>query len=154
MVKIRSMYDAPVVAAKFKSLQPSMTKQSMTDEVDLNKLVKKYPNMLAEGRAALAKGQYAGMFDLSHAPADLMDAMEAVQIASEGFMQLPAVIRDRFAHDPMQLLQFLSDPKNDDEAVEFGLKVRKRQVIDDKLEKLPADAGDTSSGTPLAESTE
>jgi len=38
------------------------------------------------------------------------------------FAQLPSEIRNRFQNDPVELLSFLNDPKNNTEAVKLGLK--------------------------------
>jgi phage internal scaffolding protein len=37
------------------------------------------------------------------------------------FDQLPALIRDRFHNDPQEMLAFLNDPNNYDEAIKLGL---------------------------------
>ncbi len=41
--------------------------------------------------------------------------------AQENFMRLPANIRKRFDNDPAQLIEFINDPNNLDEAINIGL---------------------------------
>lgn len=142
MVKIKKPYDViePVV---FHSDLPSETKQSMKAECDLNELIKKYPNMLGYGMDALENGQFASFTDLTYAPEDLSAAMSAVEEVRDRFMALPSAVRDRFGSNPLSLLEFLSNPQNDDEAIKLGLKI--------KPEISSADAEITFPATPVAE---
>lgn len=52
---------------------------------------------------------------------DYHTAMQRQVESFNAFMQLPALVRDRFANDPGQLLHFLEDPNNRSEAVELGI---------------------------------
>lgn len=52
---------------------------------------------------------------------DYHSAVQAIKIAEERFMMLPAQIRKRFRNDPQELLAFLADDTNRQEAVEMGL---------------------------------
>lgn len=58
--------------------------------------------------------------DFSNA-VDYHDAVFKSQQAQEDFLQLPADIRIRFDNDPGQLIDFLNDNNNYDEAVKLGL---------------------------------
>lgn len=49
------------------------------------------------------------------------DMANKVIQANEAFMQLPAAIRSRFDNDPGQIIEFLSNDENVQEAVELGL---------------------------------
>lgn len=137
MVKIKKPYDE-IEAVVFHSDLPSETKQSMRDECDLNLLIKKYPNMLGYGMDALMSGQMSSFDDLSYAPADLQDAMAAVDDVKEKFAQLPSAVRDRFGSDPLSLLEFLSNSDNDEEAIKLGLKIRQEISTPDAVDSLPA----------------
>lgn len=142
MVKIKKPYDEinPVV---YHSELPSDTKQSMRDECDLNELIKKYPNMLGYGLDALQAGQFASFEDLTYAPADLADAMAAVEDVQTAFQALPSAVRDKFGSNPLSLLEFLSNSDNDEEAYKLGLKI--------KPQNLSAGAEITLPATPVAE---
>lgn len=54
---------------------------------------------------------------------DYQTAMNAVVAGDRAFMQLPAKLRARFQNDPQQLMEFLLDKDNDEEARKLGLKV-------------------------------
>lgn len=101
---------------RWASSQPSLTVQSdMADTL--------IPNIFAQhGLGALATHKRAPIFgDFSSAPADLQDAYNRILEAQANFAELPSSVRERFANDPMRLLQFLGDPKNRSEAENLGL---------------------------------
>lgn len=67
--------------------------------------------------------------DMSHQPVfadvsevgDLGDAMRRVDAARDAFAGLPAAARARFKNDPDEMIQFLWDSKNREEAEKLGL---------------------------------
>lgn len=95
---------------------PSLAKQAYRDECDVNNILRKYqqtgtlPEPGADGRY----GDFSGIVDYQ-------DALNAVIEAESMFEALPARVRDRFANDPAQLLSFVNDVKNRDEAIALGL---------------------------------
>jgi hypothetical protein len=50
-------------------------------------------------------------------------------MANDAFMTLPAELRYKFNNDPQNFISYLQDPKNDEEAIKYGFKV-KRQTED------------------------
>jgi hypothetical protein len=58
------------------------------------------------------------------------DALNRVISADAAFMDLPSAIRARFGNDPQQLLNFVQDDANYDEAVKIGL-ISKKSDVDD-----------------------
>lgn len=52
---------------------------------------------------------------------DFQTHMDRIVSAQQQFDSLPAEIRDRFDNDPAELLDFVSDENNRDEAIELGL---------------------------------
>lgn len=100
----------------------SLTQQQFKDECDINKIVANYVRTGEIPLSALNKR--AAMYADVSAVGDLMDALETVQAAREGFATLPAKVRDRFANDPAQLLAFLADPRNAEESATLGLSLR------------------------------
>lgn len=52
---------------------------------------------------------------------DFHSAMNMVRAAEEAFMAMPASLRERFGHDPQNVMLFLDDPANRDEAIKLGL---------------------------------
>jgi len=53
---------------------------------------------------------------------DYHSVMSRVALLNSEFLRLPAKLRARFGNDAKQLLDYLSDSKNDVEAVKLGLK--------------------------------
>lgn len=95
----------------------SLTQQSLADEVDINKIVKRFEQTGLLSHVANKPGVYG---DFS-AVADYQSAMIAVNSANAMFMSLPASVRERFDNDPVKLIAFVSDSKNRAEAKELGL---------------------------------
>lgn len=52
---------------------------------------------------------------------DYQDMLFSIQRAHDSFLQLPSKVRARFGHRPEELINFVSDSKNYDEALELGL---------------------------------
>lgn len=95
--------------------EPSLTDQQFKDETDVNKILMKY---IKNGlQIPPLTGQY---LDLTQLP-DFREAQDIVLRGQEAFMSLDAHLRARFNNDPAQMLQFLDDPANAEEAVKLGL---------------------------------
>lgn len=121
---IRSLYDQ----THYKLCQTevgkeSLTKQSDKDKCDINKIIAKYEKT---GMLPINKNQ-ALYADFSELP-DYNEALNIVIKAEQQFMELPASIRDKFNNSPEQMLEFMSDEKNYDEAVSLGLALPKEKI--------------------------
>lgn len=98
--------------------EPTMTQQQFKDECDINNIMKKFGNDPVAFQALTRPGgQYA---DFSHIT-DYQGMLDTVLEAQHAFESLPAPTRARFRNDPGNLLSFLQDEKNRDEAVSLGL---------------------------------
>jgi len=105
------------------SKEPSVTEQHHKDDCDINVLMKRY----ASGEIIDHVNDLQASFgDFSDVP-DYQEALNRVNDARAAFMELPATTRKRFDNDPGQLIGFLSDEKNTEEAIKLGL-VKPRQV--------------------------
>lgn len=107
-------------AARFTEIDFSKTKsltvQSPTEEVDINKIMAR----INKGQNVLtSQGQpfYGDVSDLG----GLQEAFIKAQEAEDLFMQFPADVRERFENDPVQFVEFFENPNNMKEAVELGL---------------------------------
>lgn len=120
-VFIRQPYNYDVKEASdavaFVSAKPTMTQQQFKDEADINRLVDRF---LRTGEVPPVDGR-AMYGDFIDVPDGYQAALNAVIEAQAGFDALPSKTRQRFNNDPAELLSFLQDPKNLDEAVELGL---------------------------------
>jgi len=92
------------------------TQQHFKDETDINNILRQFniTGQLPTKPMSPRYGDFTGIGDY-HA------ALNQV-IAAEGeFMTLPAQLRARFDNDPQELIEFLNNPENKDEAVKLGL---------------------------------
>lgn len=99
-----------------KCLDPTLTEQEHLEETDINYIADRF---MRTGEAPQVirmpeYGDYTGVFDFQ-------SAMNIVKEAKDQFMQLPAKVRSRFSNDPQEVLAFLDDPENRDEAIRLGL---------------------------------
>ena len=93
------------------------TQQQFKDECDINTIVRRFglTGELPESLDMPRSGDFVS--DIS----DFQSAMELITHAQQEFMTVPAEIRARFHNDPGELISFLDDPANRDEAVKLGL---------------------------------
>lgn len=92
---------------------PSLTVQDEKDETDINYIVNKY----ADGQKGITtldlgdSSQYAYLqFGDATLPGDYSTALELVSGVREEFYTLPAYVRAKFGHDPMNFIERLNDP--------------------------------------------
>ena len=114
-MKFRTAYD-PVETHDHCGIEftmPSLAVQDEKDETDINYIVNKY----ADGQKGIAtldlgdSSQYAYLqFGDATLPGDYSTALELVSGVREEFYTLPAYVRARFGHDPMNFIQQLNDP--------------------------------------------
>lgn len=101
----------------------SKTVQDFKDEADVNKLVNRFSETgqfydpLVLSQASVRKPMFE---DFSSVP-DYQAAQDIVLDAQAQFDALPSAIRDRFANDPAQLLAFVGNDANREEAIKLGL---------------------------------
>lgn len=95
---------------------PSMTKVSLTDEWDINKIAERY-NVTGQLPITNRIGQYA---DVSSLP-NLQEALNQVRDAKYLYDQLPSKVREETGFDPTRLEGWLKDPRNKDLAVSLKL---------------------------------
>lgn len=106
----------------------SMTQQQFKDDCDANIMIAKF---LKTGDSAHLKLRDVGVYaDLADAP-DYLGAMQTIVNAQTAFDALPAKLRlEKFNNDPSKMLSYLSDPKNQEEAISLGLMNRLENPVD------------------------
>ncbi len=126
----------------------SRTKQSFKEETDINSI--------------MARFQTTGMLDFvqKHQPQygdvtaiDFQTSMESVAKSREMFASLPSKVRDRFNNDPAELLEFLDNPENREEAVLLGLAKPAKKEPEGKPEATSVQRRRRDSDEPEAKST-
>lgn len=93
---------------------PSLTVQDEKEDTDINYIVNKY----ADGQKGIAtldlgdSSQYAFLqFGDATLPGDYSTALELVSGVREEFYSLPAYVRAKFGHDPMNFINQLNNPE-------------------------------------------
>jgi phage internal scaffolding protein len=107
----------------------SLTQQHFKDETDINNILRQFniTGLLSESPLSPRYGDFTGIVDYH-------SALNAVIAAEDGFNALPADLRATFGNDPEQLINFLDDPKNKDEAIRLGLVDQKLIENEVKIE--------------------
>jgi phage internal scaffolding protein len=94
----------------------SLTQQHFKDECDINNILRQFnvTGLLPENTLSPRYGDFTGI-------GDYHTALNRVIAAEDEFMALPAQIRSRFDNDPANLIEFLENSDNKDEAIKLGL---------------------------------
>lgn len=96
------------------------TIQSAREDADINVIVSR---MRRTGvLPTTARVPTAG--DFSEQVTDYHTAMNMVINARNEFNKLPPKLRSRFSNDPQQLMDYLTDPQNNEESYKLGLRTK------------------------------
>lgn len=113
-----------------------VTQQQFRDEVDINTIVRNFgiTGEMPENLKMPVSGDFTGI-------SDYHQALNLVLQAEDGFMTLPGDMRARFQNDPGQLLAFLENPANKDEAIKLGLVNKPAEPIRTAVDAIDELAG-------------
>lgn len=118
-IQIKKLYDKHAKNPQINN-EPSKTKQSFKNEVDINKIIAKY-NKTGQFPELLQKNPKYG--DFSN-PLDYQTALNTVNDAHTQFQALSSKIRSRFNNDPVHFLEFTSDANNLEEMYTLGIAIK------------------------------
>lgn len=113
-----------------------MTEQSHKADSDINTIVRRIER--GQPLSAFQQGSQGIYGDFTQFQ-DYQENLNTVIAAQEAFDSLPAPIRKRFDNDPVELMKFLDDNKNREEAENLGL-------VNKKPEPVPAPPPQQPSG--------
>lgn len=121
------------------SQDPPITQQSGKDECDINKIIEKATRGQIINHVNALPAKYG---DFSNVP-DFQTALNLVQEAQEAFSQLTTDVKKRFNQNPQELMDFLQDPKNDEEARKLGLvnPLPEIKSVDDAIKPVAKSEG-------------
>lgn len=120
--KVYTIFDLPKGEEIDCSRDTPITKQSFADECDINQIMARYE---ATGYIdPLSLQQRQAIYADFTSGTEFTDLQDSIVRARTAFEALPANIRTRFANDPAQLLDFIHNPDNEEEAVKLGLLTR------------------------------
>lgn len=92
------------------------TEQSHKDQCDVNNIIKKYDRDGLILHISKFEGKFGDMSGL-----DFKEIHDKVINAKLMFDELPSEIRNRFRNSPQELLTFMDDPGNREEAIKLGI---------------------------------
>jgi phage internal scaffolding protein len=109
-------HDAASNASGLVCEEPTRAQQHHKDECDINIILERFgkTGQVPVNAISGTYGDFSGVHDYH-------TAMNALIAAESEFAALPAQIRNKFANDPSNLVQFLDDPQNRAEAEKLGL---------------------------------
>ena len=111
-------YDVDKVSDETGLSCPELTlaQQNFKDECDINHIVRQFglTGELPGKPLSPQYGDFTGVLDYH-------SAVNAVLAVQDDFMELPAQLRSRFSNDPAELIDFLSNEENREEAIKLGL---------------------------------
>lgn len=101
--------------------EPSRTKQSDMERCDLRYQLARFQKTGLMGNLRSDEPLYGDFSEVD----DLITAQNRLVDLEEQFMSMPAALRKKFDNDPLQMLEWLQKEENFDEAVKYGLLVKK-----------------------------
>lgn len=111
------------LASGFVTEGESLTVQSEEADANINVIMDRY-GFGAKLPENFRAPQYGDFSEVQ----DYQSCLNAVKAADAAFMEMPADVRERFGNSPQQLLEFLADGRNLDEARKLGL-ARAAEVV-------------------------
>jgi len=96
------------------------TDQSFKKDCDVNEIMRKFIKTGQINHLKTNQGVYADVSEFG----DLTDSVLRIQKAKEAFEALPASLRKTLGNQLLNLIDYLQDPSNDEEAIKLGLKNR------------------------------
>lgn len=121
--------------------EKTMAKQSFKDECNINNIMSKYANTGLIDHVQKVQGSYGDFTSV----ADYQLSLNQVIDAQNAFDELPAALRKRFGNNPSQLMEFLSDASNQDEAVKLGLIEPKSPPPQPEKKAAPPPSGESET---------
>ena len=103
--------------------EASATKQEYKDECDINSIMRRYVT-----QGVLPPNVKVGRYGDFTNVGDYRECLESLETAKSQFMALPSAVRKRFGNDPANLLAFVMDKSNLEEARSL-LFVRRRSLL-------------------------
>lgn len=141
-MEFRKPYPSPTTKGITFEL-PSRTVQSDREGTDLKILLEKYVDTGEIPTVQLPVGEpldgdFTGLPDFQEMQNMLIDIQEQ-------FDALPSKVREKFANDPMAMVQFLQDENNIEEAVKLGLMERREPDVKKPVEVVVVNSDDSTA---------
>lgn len=101
----------------------SVAVQDKRDSCDINRIVKKVtrPDGQIDAMTLQSIAKAPGRYGDFTGAADFQEVSNRVIRMNNAFMALPAETRLKFDNDPAKMIEFVTNPANEDESVKLGL---------------------------------
>lgn len=138
----------PQVALMFPEGE-NRTHQEFKNDVDINLIMKRFRKT---GQLAHVRADQPFYGDFTE-PMDYMSCLDRVDAAQEGFLSLPAAVRQMVGNDPAKFLEAIQDPEQMELMMDAGLRVAKADSEEalEGVAKQPQEAGVTEAVTKSEE---
>lgn len=142
MLKIYTKYDYPNHLSPGINFSPqnnpadrSLTNQADLDASDINKIMAKFEKtgVLIDLSGNTRTPMYGDFTEIKN----YHEMLIGVRNVERAFDLLPAKVKNRFENDPQQLINFLDDPKNNEEAIQLGLIEKPEDKPQSEPKKTP-----------------
>lgn len=98
--------------------EPTLTQQHFKDDCDINNIVRRFIDTGSWSDELATRRPMFGDFTQSH---DYYEAQNIIAESKTLFEELPSALRKRFNNEPAEMLAFLENENNRQEAVALGL---------------------------------
>lgn len=112
---------------------PSRVKESFQKECDVNVIIARYKKTGHLEHARANPGVFSDVSQIEDYPG----MVRRLKFAQDSFDDLPSDLRTRFRNDPAELIAFVSDDDNRDEAVKLGLVAKPKKGAPDVSLPVP-----------------
>lgn len=141
MTEIRKKYDEHRRYQISFAEDTGRTQQSFREEANINNIMRKWNATGKIDHLAQGKPKY-GDFSTVY---DYKTAQDAINESNATFADLPAEIREKMGYSPAELLRFLDNEDNYEEALELGLVNKRPTTEGESPPETPPDEGEASS---------
>lgn len=124
----------------------SRCKQSFREECDVNRIVARARKTGYLIDPTIVANRQAVFMDCSQV--DFMDMLNRVNVAQRAFDALPSDVRSKFDNDVAKLLDFISDPVNEDVSISLGLLPKKVIPVVEEPAQEPVGQGEAAPVVP------
>jgi len=118
--------------------EPTRTQQQFKDQCNINNILARYEK---NGMITHINRNTPHYDDYSKLKS-FKDSLDIVHTTHDLFMSLPPKVRSRFQNDPAELISFMNNEANKDEAIKLGLvsqpMVKNQEAPNDDKTTIPA----------------
>ena len=118
-MKFQTAYGKSVKPKTMIDPDTKLTEDNHKKEVDINQIMRKYQKTGAIAHQNKYEGRYDDIPSLT-----LLEALNTVKQADTMFNELPSSVRKRVNNNPVEFLQFMQNPENEQEIYDLGLAER------------------------------